>query len=129
MKFEATNFFNDGNRRGVKPEHILYMAMKVMQQRLVDGMRIVFKTTSDIKTSTRENIQDKELMASMVEQNFAFLKSILNSVHYWSARKKDVFVMIRQLGKPTVFLTSSASEYEWNDLLHLLYRLKNKGRE
>lgn len=37
--------------------------------------------------------------------------------------------MIRQLGKPTVFLTMSASEYEWDDLLCLLYRLENNGRE
>lgn len=117
------------DRRGVKPEHILYMGMKVMRLRLTDAMQFVFKTSGDIKTLTRENLQDKELMALMVEQNFAFLKSIPNSVHYWSARKKDVFAMIRQLGKPTAFLTISASEYECNDLLLLLYCLENNGRE
>lgn len=37
--------------------------------------------------------------------------------------------MIRQLGKPTMFLTLSASEYDWNDLLRLLYRLENNGSE
>lgn len=37
--------------------------------------------------------------------------------------------MIRQLSNPTMFLTQIASEYDWNDLLRLLYRLQNNGRE
>ncbi|KAF0733287.1 ATP-dependent DNA helicase PIF1-like [Aphis craccivora] len=37
--------------------------------------------------------------------------------------------MIRQLEKPTMILNLSASKYEWNDLLRLLYRLQNNGRE
>jgi len=31
--------------------------------------------------------------------------------------------MMRQLGKPTFFLTLSASEYRWSQLLRILYRL------
>ncbi|GFQ84315.1 helitron_like_N domain-containing protein [Trichonephila clavata] len=37
--------------------------------------------------------------------------------------------MIRQLGKPTVFLTKSANEIGWTSLLQLLYKFKNEGRE
>ena len=36
--------------------------------------------------------------------------------------------MIRQLGKPTLFLTTSASEYRCSDLLRLLYILET-GKE
>lgn len=36
--------------------------------------------------------------------------------------------MIRQLGKPTIFLTLSANEYSWSDLLRLLYKLE-MGKE
>ncbi|KAK2578089.1 hypothetical protein KPH14_001322 [Odynerus spinipes] len=43
----ATSEIRCTDRRGVKPEHILYMAMKVMRLRLTDGMRHVFKTTGD----------------------------------------------------------------------------------
>lgn len=32
--------------------------------------------------------------------------------------------MMRQLGKPTFFLTLSASEYRWSQLLTILYRLR-----
>ena len=43
-------------------------------------------------------------------------------------KKKDVFAMIRQLGKPTVFLTTSASEYRWSDLIRVMHKLE-KGSE
>ena len=34
--------------------------------------------------------------------------------------------MIRQLGKPAIFFTFSASEYRWPRLLRILYRLRNR---
>lgn len=37
--------------------------------------------------------------------------------------------MIRQLGKPTAFLTLSASEMHWPDLVQLLQRLRLKPSE
>lgn len=36
--------------------------------------------------------------------------------------------MIRQLGKLTIFLTMSANEIGWNDLLRCLYKLEH-GKE
>lgn len=51
----ATSEIRRFDRRGVKPEHILYMAMKVMRLRLTDGMRHVFKTKGD-KNSQRKRI-------------------------------------------------------------------------
>ena len=37
--------------------------------------------------------------------------------------------MIRQLGKPTMFLTVSANEIGWNNLLQILYKFQNNGCE
>lgn len=116
------------DRRGVKPEHILYMTMKVMRMRLTESIYCTFKANDNLKKLTRENVEDVQFMNNMIENNLSFLKSIPNSVQYWMARKKDVFAMIRQLGKPTIFLTLSASEYGWSDLLRLLYRLE-MGKE
>ncbi|XP_065093456.1 uncharacterized protein LOC135714112 [Ochlerotatus camptorhynchus] len=44
-------------------------------------------------------------------------------VQYWQQRKRDLFAMMRQLGKPTMFLTLSANEMKWPHLLKLLHRL------
>ena len=59
--------------------------------------------------------------------NLAFLRTIPNSAYYWSERKKDLFAMIRQYGKPTVFFTISANEIGWPKLLQLLHNLKNNS--
>ena len=65
----------------------------------------------------------------MCEKKFFFLKSIPNSLEYWSSKKKDVFAMIRQLGKPAIFFTFSASEYRWPRLFRILYRKEWPGTD
>jgi hypothetical protein len=39
--------------------------------------------------------------------------------------KKDLFVLIRQLGKPTMFLIMSVNEHKWPHLLSMLHRINN----
>lgn len=60
-----------------------------------------------------------------MERNESFLRHIPNSVQYWHSRKQDLFAMMRQLGKPTVFLTLSASETYWLPLLRYIYKFQN----
>ncbi|CAK9832801.1 ATP-dependent DNA helicase pfh1, partial [Anthophora retusa] len=112
------------DRRGVQPEHVLYMAAKVMRFRLRENIAQSFTASDNMKQVTKKDIEDAKFLQSCIEQNLSFLKSIPNSAQYWMSRKRDLFAMIRQLGKPTVFLTMSASEYSWPNLLRLLYRLK-----
>jgi hypothetical protein len=89
----ATREIHRKDRRGVTPQHILYMAMK---------------------------------MHSCIEKNMSFCKSIPNWVQYWQQRKQYVIAMIRQLSKPTIFLTSRASEVRWSHLLQILCKLQAK---
>lgn len=58
------------------------------------------------------------------KKNESFLKHIPNSIQYWQSRKKDLFAMMRQLGKPTIFLTLSASEIHWKQLLKCVYKFR-----
>jgi len=60
-----------------------------------------------------------------IEKNLSFLKSIPNSVQYWAERKRDLFAMIRQLGKPTAFMTLSANEVRWPNLINILQELND----
>jgi hypothetical protein len=124
----ATSEIRRRDHQGVKPEHILYMAMKIMWLRLTEGLYVTFKNMGDTAIITRKDTEDKKFMGNFMERNLSFIKSIPNSVAYWMQRKKDVFAMIRQLGKPMVFLTLSASEYRWPDLLKILYKLR-EGKE
>ena len=51
---------------------------------------------------------------------FKFLKTIRSSPAFWQQKQKELMSMIRQLGCPTFFLTLSAAEIKWPELLRIL---------
>ena len=51
---------------------------------------------------------------------FKFLKTIRSSPAFWQQKQKELMCMIRQLGCPTFFLTLSAAETKWSELLRIL---------
>ncbi|XP_071578498.1 uncharacterized protein [Temnothorax nylanderi] len=125
----ATSELRRADRRGVTPHHLLYMAMKIMRLRVRDSLTVAFKHVGKDSKITRQQIESEEYINQCIDSNLAFLKCIPNSSWYWAKRKRDLFAMIRQLGKPTMFLTLSANEIGWVPLLQTLYRLKNDGAE
>ena len=121
---KASSESRRADRRGAHPEHILAMAMKVLRCRVIDGLKCYFKCLGT-DTVTRAQLSDPEFIRAMMEIHLAFFRSIPNSVQYWQGRKQDLFAMIRQLGKPTMFLTLSASETQWDELLKVLHKLSS----
>ncbi|XP_040078914.1 uncharacterized protein LOC120850477 [Ixodes scapularis] len=117
------------DRRGATPQHVLYMAMKVFRHRVAGDMCVAFRNIKALETLTKQQLLDKDFVQQAVEHDMAFMHGIPNTVQYWTKRKKDLFAMIRQLGKPTAFLTLSASKMHWPDLLQLLQRLRLKPGE
>jgi hypothetical protein len=109
----ATSEIRRSDRRGVIPQNVLYMAMKIMRLRVSEGLYSTFKCIGETESITRKMIEDKEFLEACVEKNLSFLKSIPNSVQYWAQRKRNVSDMIRQLGKPTKF---SKNERKLNSL-------------
>ncbi|XP_049318190.1 uncharacterized protein LOC105232370 isoform X10 [Bactrocera dorsalis] len=126
---QATSEIRRTDRRATDPQHLLYLAAKIMRLRVSQSVRIAFKHVGYDNKITKENVQSEEYINNCIESNLAFLRCIPNSAWFWSDRKKDLFAMIRQLGAPTVFMTVSANEMGWTDLLKLLYKLKNNGAD
>lgn len=122
----ANSELRRSDRRGVTPHHLLYMAMKIMRIRVKDSLTVAFKDVEKKNNITKEEIQSEDYIHNCIESNLACLRSIPNSTWYWSEQKKNLFAMIRQLGKPTVLFTISANEIEWLDLLQLLYKLNKR---
>ncbi|XP_058811059.1 uncharacterized protein LOC131675952 [Topomyia yanbarensis] len=121
----ATSELRRRDRRGAKPQHLLYVAMKILRLRVSEGLQCTFKCMATANI-TRAMLSDKEFLEKCIDRNLSFLKSIPNSVQYWQQRKRDLFAMIRQLGKPTMFLTLSASETKWPQLLRTLHKLSDR---
>lgn len=105
----ASSELRRSDRRAVTPYHLLYMAMKIMRMRVRDSLTVAFKHVGKDTKITRKQIEDNQYIHNCIETNLAFLRAIPNSTWYWMGRKKDLFAMIRQFGKPTIFLTVSTN--------------------
>ena len=58
-----------------------------------------------------------------LDEGYKIFKTIRNSPQYWENQKKEVFSMIRQLGLPTLFLSLSANDLHWPELIIALGKL------
>lgn len=122
----ATSEIRRRDRRGATPQKILYVAMKILRLRMVNGIHRTIRNVSVKENVTRRMLEVTESLKEYDIQNFAFMKTVPNSDQYWASRKRDLFAMIRQLGKPTVFVTISANEIHWMKLLTILLKLSKK---
>ena len=61
-----------------------------------------------------------------LDEGFRVLKNLRGSPPYFEKCKKNLFAMIRQLGKPTWFRSFTAAETRWTHLLKILGRLVDK---
>ncbi|CAN7949023.1 unnamed protein product, partial [Ixodes hexagonus] len=120
---KASSEIRRTDRRGVCPHHVLYMAAKVMRHN-VASKTMTFRTNSITSAITRQQLENAEFMDEVLNRDLGFMRGIPNTVQYWQDRRKELFAMIRQLGKPHAFLTLSAAELHWDRLIETLERLR-----
>ena len=61
-----------------------------------------------------------------LDEGYKIFRTIRNSPQYWENQKKEVFAMIRQLGLPTLFISLSANDLHWPELIIALGKLVDK---
>jgi hypothetical protein len=110
------------DRRGVTPSHILYMAMKILRIRVRGGIFNASRCVRQTERVTREMIEDIEFVHEMIDTNLAFMKSIPNSVQYWSNRKKDFVLTETWLRDP-----ASIDMADFSHIVSKCYE-RNEGR-
>jgi hypothetical protein len=73
---------------------------------------------------TVENAMDRNYLNNLLnhDEGYNIFKNIRCSPAYWQNKKKEILAMIRQLGQPNLFLTLSAAESKWPELLVLLMK-------
>ncbi|CAF3456573.1 unnamed protein product [Rotaria sp. Silwood1] len=72
---------------------------------------------------------NRDYVNGLIHNNdaFAFLRCDRSSPAFLELKKKEAMAMIRQLGCATIFLTLSAAEKKWSELIVLLIQvLENK---
>ena len=82
-----------------------------MRKCKLNGQEISVRDVLD--DATREKIV-------RLNEGYYIFKDIRNTPAYLSKKKKEAFAMVRQLGPPAVFISQSAAETKWPELLHAL---------
>ena len=98
----ATSEIRRRDRRGATPEHILFMAMRVMRFRMRDSIYATFRINANTERLTRKDIEDFQFVEKCMEKNFSFLKSIPNSLLV--VKEKRRFCNDKAIGKTSYFL-------------------------
>ena len=73
-----------------------------------------YLTAGDLKGSSAKENPD------VSENCHSFMRDIRGTAAYWQSAKIHLFTMLRSLGTPTFFITFSADDHHWKDLMVVL---------
>ena len=105
----------------------LHIAQYAVESKSIqDQIRIAFRKVKGRKVNGKQitaglltnNEQISQLIQS--DQAFKFMKNVRGSPAYWQRVFYDVLAMVRQLGCPTWFISLSAADLHWPELIKLI---------
>ena len=119
------------DRRFAECPQILFF---LLRQKQIDSLRqainVVLKKRD--KTHSQElkvgDVLDKQTIDHLIRNDEAYkiLAQDRTSPSFWEKKMRDLMAMIRQLGVPTFFLTLSAAETQWNELICILVKISSE---
>ena len=115
------------DRRAATNVPNIFFKLKKLQMK--QGLRKTTLAVQQFKTKGKKlkvkDILDNSQRCQLVnvDEGFLIFQTICNSPAYLEKGKKDAFVMIRQLGFPSIFISQSAPETKWIELLQTLGQL------
>ena len=111
--------------------NIFFKHKKLQMKQITDKVNLaVRKCKKRSKAITAAEARDSNYLDKLVnlDEGYYIFRQLRNSPAYLETRKKDIFAMIRQLSLPTWFMSLSAADTRWTDLLKMLAKL-NDGIE
>ena len=116
------------DRRCCDPVKLFFMFRKKEMLALHSAIQIYLKMAQK-QTFTVDQAMDHNFIEQLIRNDDAYrvLSNDRTSPVYWPLKKRELMAMIRTLGIPTFFLTLSAAETRWPELIVILVRiLENK---
>ncbi|XP_035700553.1 uncharacterized protein LOC118433080 [Folsomia candida] len=109
-----------------RADKILYSYRLVQTHRIASNINICIRKKKKRGIVTVGNLLNRQCVQSLIQHDdgYRLLSNIVNSPSYLEEKKKDVMAMIRQLGLPTFFITTSAAETKWPELISMLHNRK-----
>jgi DNA replication protein DnaC len=133
VKLTVRKFFNqrllDADGRFAKDiEYLLTAQYAVESKQVADDASIMLRQTQGRlhrgQALTAGTIRNQQVVQQMIQRDdaYRFLKNVRGSPAYFQKVMYDVLGMIRQLGLPTWFLTLSAADMQWPDVIQTIAR-------
>ena len=111
--------------------NIFFKHKKLQMKQISDKVNLAVRRCKNRgKKITAAEARDSNYLDKLVnlDEGYYIFRQLRNSPAYLETRKKDIFAMIRQLSLPTWFMSLSAADTRWTDLLKMLAIL-NDGIE
>ena len=108
--------------------NIFFKHKKLQMKQISDKVNLAVRRCKNKgKKITAAEARDPAYLEKLVklDEGYCVFRQLRNSPAYLEKRKKDIFAMIRQLSLPTWFVSLSAADTRWNDLLKMLAKLNN----
>ncbi|XP_029987916.1 uncharacterized protein LOC115417874 [Sphaeramia orbicularis] len=131
VKLSPSRYFNarlfGADMRFAEDQSYLFFAQFVTETHIARGsmsiqMRKGKKLTKDGSVIKNSMLQDKEEVERLIQAKEAtrFMQPLRGTPAYWHKSLKDLHAMLRQMGKPTFFLTFSAAEMRWPEVIQVI---------
>ena len=132
-KITVRKFFNqrllDVDGRFAKDVEYLLAAQYAVEHDQVDNLQsIVIRQMKGRQFQgqkiTAGDLKNTEKLNQLVQKDYAYriLKDVRGTPAYWQKVHHEVLAMIRQLGIPTWFLTLSAADMKWPEVIQIIAR-------
>ena len=116
------------DRRFAECPQILFF---LLRQKQIDNLRRAINVVLKKRDKSQElkvgDVLDKQMVDRLIRSDEAYkiLAQDRTSPSFWEKKMRDLMAMIRQLGVPTFFLTLSAAETRWNELICILEKISS----
>ena len=116
------------DRRASRPDHVLYLYKKGQIEQLTKQATVMLRKSTQNNRITANQVVNQQFLDNAVNNDSAyrFMAAITGSPPYFEAQKKKVMAMVRQFGGFTFFVTNSAAETHWPELLVILKKTVDK---
>ena len=108
--------------------NIFFKHKKLQMKQISDKVNLAVRRCKKRgKKITAAEARDSSYLDKLVnlDEGYYIFRQLRNSPAYLETRKKDIFAMIRQLSLPTWFMSLSAADTRWTDLLRMLAKLND----
>ena len=134
FKYLQLMIMNSNNRFARHPTYLFFALFIYEVQQVLSTVSIAMRQGNKALPAnqiTKDMLQSSEKLKEILksDQGYTFLKPIRGTPAYWESTKKDVFAMLRQLGKCTFFLTLSSAESRWPEIPKTIMKQNNDNRQ